>query len=160
MKLRLGAADCSCWLGLPETRSGGRWCRAKGRARPWTSGSSGWVAITAAYTTNAPYCIAANTEYEPTGLSEAELDALRSGADESQVASFTPREQLAIRYARLISATPLEFPEDFVAELTSVFTEREIVTLASAAAAINFNARLIEALGAPAPEFRSPTRRR
>ncbi|WP_448003674.1 carboxymuconolactone decarboxylase family protein [Agromyces bauzanensis] len=107
------------------------------------------VAITAAYTVNSPYCIADAVNSEPTGLSEAELEAVRAAADVSEMSSFSPRERLAIRYARLVSSTPLEFPEDFVAELTAAFTEQEIVILAALAAEMNRNARLFEALGAP-----------
>jgi hypothetical protein len=64
---------------------------------------------------------------------------------------FTPRERLAVSYARLISATPLLFPDEFIAELTSAFTEREIVILAGLAVEINRNGRLFEALGAQPP---------
>ncbi|HEU4514780.1 MAG TPA: hypothetical protein VFR87_16850 [Nocardioidaceae bacterium] len=115
------------------------------------------VAITAAYTVNSPYCIADAVKSEPTGLSEAELEAIRTGADEAETSSFSTREQLAIKYTRLISATPLEFPEDFVAELTAAFTEQEIVILAALAAEINRNARLFEALGAPPLAFAPET---
>lgn len=107
------------------------------------------VAITTAYTVNSPYCIADAVESEPTGVSEAELEAIRTGADVADVSSFSPRERLAIGYARLVSSTPLEFPEDFIAELTAAFTEQEIVILAALAAEVDRNARLFEALGAP-----------
>lgn len=107
------------------------------------------VAITAAYTVNSPYCIADTVETESTGLSPSELDAIRTGADVAELSGFSPRERLAVGYARLISSTPLEFPEDFIAELTTAFTDQEIVILASLAAEINRNARLFEALGTP-----------
>ena len=110
------------------------------------------VAITAAYTTESPYCIA-DTVGEPTGLTSAEIEAIRTAADPDDVATFTPRERLAIRYARLISATPLRFPPEFVTDLTAAFTEQEIVILAALAAEVNRNARLFEALGAPPPDL-------
>lgn len=111
------------------------------------------VAVTAAYTLESPYCIADAVESEPTGLSDQELEAIHSGADVQSVSSFTPRERLAIRYARLISSTPLVFPHDFVDELTAAFSEQEIVVLAAFAAEMNRNARLFEALGAPPLDF-------
>lgn len=107
------------------------------------------VALAAAFTAGSPYC-AGDFAEEQSRLEPAELQALRTGGDVDGVASFSARERLAIRYARLISATPLDFPSDFVAELTSAFTEQEIVMLAAAAADINYNGRLFEALGAPA----------
>ncbi len=115
------------------------------------------VAIAAASTVNSPYCIADTVESEPTGLSEEELTVLRTGADLADVPSFSARERLAVAYSRLISSTPLAFPEDFVAELTTAFTEREVVIMAALAAEINRNGRLIEALGAPPPVFPPPT---
>lgn len=108
------------------------------------------VALAAAFTAGSPYC-AADFGEEQRRLEPSELQALRDGGDVGAIASFSPRERLAIRYARLISATPLDFPRDFVAELTTTFTEAEIVMLAAAAADINYNGRLFEALGAPVP---------
>lgn len=111
------------------------------------------VAVTAAYTVGSPYCIADAVESEPTGLTDAELETIRTVADPSVTPSFSRRERLAITYARLVSATPLEFPDGFVSELTEAFTEQEIVILAALAAEVNRNARLFEALGAPPPVY-------
>jgi alkylhydroperoxidase family enzyme len=108
------------------------------------------VALAAAYTAGSPYC-AADFAQELNRLEPSEIQALKAGSDVATVPSFTVRERLAIRYARFISATPLDFPPDFIAELTAAFTEPEIVMLAGAAADINFNGRLFEALGAPVP---------
>ncbi|HET8559061.1 MAG TPA: hypothetical protein VFL69_00935 [Marmoricola sp.] len=113
------------------------------------------VAITTAYAVGSPYCVWDTAESGPTGLSEGELEAIRTGADPAELPSLSPRERLAIRYARLISATPLEFPEDFIAELRSGFDEQEIVVLAALSAEVNRNARLFEALGAPPPGTRT-----
>lgn len=114
------------------------------------------VAITAAYTVNSPYCIADTVESEPTGLTSAEIEAIRTAADVTRITSFTPRERLAIQYARLVSSTPLEFPQEFVTELTAAFSEQEIVIMAALAAEVNRNARLFEALGAPPPSYDAP----
>jgi alkylhydroperoxidase family enzyme len=107
------------------------------------------VVITVAFTVNSPYCIADTVEAEPTGLSRAELEAIRTGANVAALPGFSPRERLAVRYARLISSTPLQFPEDLIIELTEAFSEQEIVIMAWLAAEVNRNARLFEALGAP-----------
>ena len=112
------------------------------------------VGIAASYAVGSPYCIAANSEgHQRYGISDAELDVIRAAGDLSEVTGFTPRERLAITYARLISATPLVFPDDFVAELKAAFSAREIVVLASSVAYINLLARLIEPLGVPPPVF-------
>lgn len=108
------------------------------------------VALAAAFTEGSPYC-ATDFAKEQATFSAPELEALRSGSDVAAVPTFTERERVAIRYARLISSTPLDFPPDFVAELTATFTEPEIVAIAAVAADINYNGRLFEALGAPPP---------
>lgn len=118
------------------------------------------VSIAASLAAGSPYCVAANAGTQPAGVTAAEIEALLRGTDVSQVPTFTPRERLAVSFARHISSTPLNFPDDFLAELTSTFDPREIVTLASVAAAINYQARLIEALGVPAPAFKIDTRPR
>jgi alkylhydroperoxidase family enzyme len=69
------------------------------------------------------------------------------------VDTFSARERLAIQYARLISQTPLKFHPDFIAQIKSSFTEREMVILASTAAQVNYWARLIQALGIPPAGF-------
>ena len=69
------------------------------------------------------------------------------------VTKLSTREKLAVRYARLISTTPLQFPPEFIAEITTNFTEREMVVLASTAAQVNYWARLIQALGIPPAGF-------
>lgn len=108
------------------------------------------VALAAAHTAGSPYC-ASDAAQDLSRLEPPEVQALKAGDDVETVASFSARERVAIRYARLISATPLHFPPDFVAELTSAFNEPEIVILAATAADINYNARMFEALGVPVP---------
>ena len=74
---------------------------------------------------------------------------LRLHADPESVPTFSERERLAIVYSRLISQTPLAFPPEVVERVKSVFSEREMVILASTAAQVNYWARLIQALGIP-----------
>lgn len=113
------------------------------------------VRITASLTANCAFCIDMNShEFDRVGVTDAELAALTRGADVDEVATFSPAERLAVRYARLISATPLSFPADVVAALRAEFTERELVILASTAAQVNYWARLIQALGIPPAGFR------
>ena len=112
------------------------------------------VRMAASFAAACPFCIDMNSfEYHETGISAGEVNALRGETDLETVTTFTGREILAIRYARLISQTPLKFPPDFIAELTSAFTEKELVILASTAAQVNYWARLIQALGIPPAGF-------
>ncbi len=112
------------------------------------------VRMTASFAAACPFCIDMNSfEYRETGISDAEADALRDENSLETVTTFSAREKLAIRYTRLVSQTPLRFPPELIAEMTSNFTEREMVVLASTAAQVNYWARLIQALGIPPAGF-------
>jgi alkylhydroperoxidase family enzyme len=112
------------------------------------------VRIQASFAAACPFCIDMNSfQYAETGISELELQALQGLVEIDQVSTFTIREKLGARYARLISQTPLRFPPEFIAELKEHFTERELVILASTAAQVNYWARLIQALGIPPAGF-------
>lgn len=111
------------------------------------------VRVTASIVPNCAFCIDMNSfEYDRAGITDAELAALQAGP-EGYGDLFDPRERLAIDYARRISSTPLVFPSEFQSALTSAFTERELVILASTAAQVNFWARLIQGLGIPPAGF-------
>ncbi len=117
------------------------------------------VRMSASFAAACPFCIDMNS-YEPTGHMHAalvidaqEVLALRGQVDLDQVSSFSTRERLAIRYARLISQTPLKFTPDFIEQIRANFDEREMVILASTAAQVNYWARLIQALGIPPAGF-------
>ncbi|MFV0430101.1 MAG: carboxymuconolactone decarboxylase family protein [Arachnia sp.] len=111
------------------------------------------VRIAASETTTCPFCIDMNSAaYDTVGLTDAEVDALLAGA---QVPTLTPRERVAVEYARAISATPLRFPSALIDELTQRFSEREVVILATTAAQVNYWARTIQALGVPPAGFGS-----
>jgi len=112
------------------------------------------IRMTASFAAACPFCIDMNSfEYQESGISDEEAESLRLHADPKDVHSFSEREKLAIIYTRLISQTPLSFPSDVVERVKSVFSEREMVILASTAAQVNYWARLIQALGIPPAGF-------
>jgi alkylhydroperoxidase family enzyme len=108
----------------------------------------------ASFAAACPFCIDMNSfQFETFDISQEELRVLQGREPVEPVRTFTKREWLAIRYAQLVSATPLQFPPDFIEELKQHFNEREIVILASTAAQVNYWARLIQALGVPPAGF-------
>ncbi len=112
------------------------------------------VRIQASYSASCNFCIDMNTnQYDATGITEDELLVLQGRKPLNDVNTFSKRESLAIRYAILISQTPLRFSIDFIDELKAHFNEREMVILASTAAQVNYWARLIQALGIPPAGF-------
>lgn len=100
------------------------------------------------------FCIDMNSfQYEEKHITMEELMVLQGRKAPEEVGTFSEREQLAIQYAKLISQTPLQFPQTFIEELKRCFNEREIVILASTASQVNYWGRLIQALGIPPAGF-------
>ena len=108
------------------------------------------IRMTASFAAGCPFCIDMNAfKYQECGISDEEAEALRLQADPATIPTFSERERLAIVYSRLISQTPLVFPLEIVEHVKSVFSEREMFSLASTAAQVKYWARLIPALGIP-----------
>lgn len=107
------------------------------------------VRLAVSFTALCPFCIDMNSAGWEKLLSPDEIQALQGGKPVEEITSITPRERLAIQYARLVSSTPLLFPASFVKDLKENFSEREIVILATTAAQVNYWTRLIQALGCP-----------
>ncbi len=104
------------------------------------------VRMAVSFAVSCPFCVGMNSAGWEQLMSEEERLAVQGLAS---LDGFTDREAIAIEYARLISATPLQFPAEFTARLTAAFTEREIVVLATTAAQVNYWARVIQSLGCP-----------
>ena len=112
------------------------------------------VRMAASHTAACPFCVDMNSyRHRESGISDEEALAVQGQIDLDAVASLAQHERLAIRYARLVSHSPLHFPAEFITELTKHFNEREIVIMASTAAQVNYWARLIQALGIPPAGF-------
>lgn len=107
------------------------------------------VRMAVSFTTSCPFCVGLNSEGWEKLIAEEELVALQGHIALDDVPSLTQRERLAIEFARLTSQTPLAIPRSFGEKLTEVFTEREIVVLATTSAQVNYWARLIQGLGCP-----------
>lgn len=97
-------------------------------------------------------------EYAKYGISADELSALQGKAEVEKTPTFSQREKIAVKYARLISESPLSFSQSFIDILKENFTEREIVILAGTAAQVNYWARFLQALGVPPAGFTSNCR--
>lgn len=121
------------------------------------------VRLAASFTVGCGFCIDLNAhDREREGVSDAELDALRRLAASAPIGSdalgealptLEVRERLAVAYAHRTSLTPPDLPAWLTRELTGAFDERELVTLASTIAQVNFWARFSQALGVPPTGF-------
>ncbi len=111
------------------------------------------VRMTVSFTAGCPFCVDMNSASWEKQITPDELAVLQGCKSLDEIQSLTPRERLAIEYARLASSTPLKFPSSFVTDLKAHFNEREIVILATTAAQVNYWTRLIQALGCPPAGF-------
>lgn len=107
------------------------------------------VRLTVSFTNACPFCVDMNAARWEKTITLDEIAALAGRKPLDEVDTFNDREKYAIEYARLISSTPLNFPQAFIAGLKKHFNEREIVILATTAAQVNYWTRLIQALGCP-----------
>ncbi len=112
------------------------------------------VRMQVSFIVSCAFCSDLNSfDYKKEGVTDEEASALQRGTDPNTVSSFSTRDKLALRYAFLISQTTANFSPDFIEQLKSAFSEREIVILAVTAAQVNYWARLIHALGVPPAGF-------
>jgi alkylhydroperoxidase family enzyme len=112
------------------------------------------VRIQASFAVACSFCIDMKSyQYEEKQITKDELMVLQGLRQVEEVNTFSDRERLAIKYAKLVSQTPLQFPRDFIEELKRHFNEREFVILASTAAQVNYWARLIQAFRIPPAGF-------
>lgn len=110
------------------------------------------VRLAASFAASCPFCVDMNGQgWSEHGVTADEVEVVRGLREDA--GSLTDLERVAIEYARLVSATPLRFEPEFTDRLTAMFSEREIVVLASTAAQVNYWARLIQALGVPPAGF-------
>lgn len=104
------------------------------------------VRMAVSFTVECPFCIGLNSQDWDAVMSPDELAAVQTS---SSLDLFSRRERVAISYARLASATPLDIPRSFGETLREAFTDREIVVLATTIAQVNYWARLVQAMGCP-----------
>ncbi|MEO8260980.1 MAG: hypothetical protein ABI566_00310 [Pseudolysinimonas sp.] len=108
------------------------------------------VRMAVSFRVECPFCMGFNSENWDRLMTEAEVAVVQGVAAPGSAPTLSEREILAIEYAQLACATPLEFTPEFGRRLSGAFTEREIVVLATTAAQVNYLARLTQALGCPA----------
>jgi alkylhydroperoxidase family enzyme len=84
------------------------------------------------------------------GLSRIKIEAAL-GIDAPN--DLSERERVALEYADRVSATPVDVPDEFFANLQGLFSEREIVELTAHIAHENYNAKSSRPLRVEANSF-------
>jgi alkylhydroperoxidase family enzyme len=85
------------------------------------------------------------------GLSREKIDVALGIRPPDEV--VTARERLALEYADRVSATPVDVPDAFFADLVKAFSEREIVELTATIAHENYNSKFNRPLRVEANNF-------
>ncbi len=85
-----------------------------------------------------------------------EMAVLRGERDLETAASFTERERAAIRYAAMLSKTPIQVDKNVIADVKRLFLPEEIVILAVLVGKVNYWGRFAEGLGIPPAGFHLP----
>jgi len=83
--------------------------------------------------------------YKEFNITEEEIKGLQGLKEIDTIESFSDREKTALKYALALTNTPVIFNGKLLGDLRRLFTEKEIVAIASLSAKVNYWARLIEA---------------
>ena len=84
------------------------------------------------------------------GITEAKLRALNDFENSPELSEL---EKLVLRFAVLMTSTPVEIDDDFFARLREHFNSRQLVELTSAIAWENYRARFNHAMGIESEGF-------
>ena len=71
----------------------------------------------------------------------------------TESSNLSERERIALAYADRVSATPVDVPDAFFANLQRLFSEREIVELTAHIAHENYNTKSNQSLRVEANNF-------
>ena len=97
-----------------------------------------------------PFCMDMNRdEFEKNVIKINEINAIEQHADLNTVPSFSKKEMLALSYAKMLTATPVQIDQNIMNGLKESFTEREIVILTTTISQVNYWARMIKGFGVP-----------
>ena len=108
------------------------------------------VRIQVSLQTGCPFCIEMNSDHhQKRGISDREIDSLPVG-DTFPDGMFSRRERAALTFARNLTATPVIIDDALTHELQTLFSERELVVIATTIAQVDYWARLLRGLGVPA----------
>lgn len=95
-----------------------------------------------------PFCIDINASgFHGENITDEEIEALQGTKELRDVSSFSDREKTALEYARALCLTPVVFEEGLIDRVKKLFTEREMVIIATTAAQVNYWTRLNHAFG-------------
>lgn len=104
------------------------------------------IRMQVSYYVSCSFAIDVNSwKYKDHKITVEEIQGLQSKKDLSKIGSFSKRELTALRYACALSQTPVSFDGQLLEDVRRLFSQEEIVAVATLAAKVNYWARLIEA---------------
>jgi alkylhydroperoxidase family enzyme len=98
------------------------------------------------------------------GKADLSPEKIEAALGIKESSDLSERERIALEYADRVSATPVDVPDEFFANLQRLFSEREIVELTAHIAHENYNAKSnrplrVEATTSARFRFRNQRRR-
>ena len=106
------------------------------------------------YTVPSPFAIDINSQdYQKFHITQEELEGLQSKKSIESVSSFSKQEKVALRYGHQLSIDPIQLSQKNLDDLRALFTEKQIVAIASLTAKVNYWTRLIEGLRIKSAKF-------
>ncbi len=104
------------------------------------------IRMQVSYYVSCPFAIDVNSwKYKDHNISVEEIQGLQGKKDLNKISTFSERELTALRYACALSETPVNFDGQLLEDVRHLFSQEEIVAVATLAAKVNYWARLIEA---------------
>ena len=85
-----------------------------------------------------------------------EMAVLRGERDPDTVESLSERERVALRYAVMLSKTPVQVDENVIADVKRFFLPEDMVILAVLVGKVNYWGRFAEGLGIPPAGYHVP----
>ena len=82
--------------------------------------------------------------YRQFNITAEEIDGIRGVKNIDEIASFSDREKVMLKYANALTQTPLILTKELLNDLRRVFSEKEIVAIAALTAKVNYWSRFIE----------------
>ena len=105
---------------------------------------------------SSPFLIDINAQNrEKYHITSDEMSVLRGEKSLDSSNSFTEREGVALRYALMLSKTPIQVDNDLILDVKRLFSQEEMVIMAVLVGKVNYWGRFAEGLGIPPAGYNS-----
>lgn len=112
------------------------------------------VRMQVSFSASCAFCIDMNAAgFDRDGISDEEIHALQGMMPLGDIQSFQEWEQVALTYARELTATPIRVGADTLESMKRFFPEKQFAILVATIGQVNFWTRTIQGFGIPPAGF-------